>query len=264
MTLIVHLSDLHFGDHDAVIVERIHERVLESHPGVVAVSGDLTQRARRHEFAAARRFLDDIAARGIAVVAVPGNHDVPLWNPLARSLWPYRRFSRMVDDRSIPYFQDHAVALAGLNSARRARFAAGRIRRRDGTALRTAFAQATGGQVRAVLVHHAPGMARHGAVADPGESQQRQMRDLGFAGVRLVLAGHHHRSGAVTMAVAGGFPVVVVQAGTAASSRLRGEVHSFNLVTVRPGEIEVAVQRLADGRFGTASVTVCPLTPGAG
>src|SRR4051812_33482571 len=89
MRTVAHLSDLHFGRHDAATAEALLESLQEQQPDLVIVSGDLTQRARRSEFAEARKFLDRIAT---AKLVVPGNHDVPLFNLLRRALTPFKHY----------------------------------------------------------------------------------------------------------------------------------------------------------------------------
>jgi 3',5'-cyclic AMP phosphodiesterase CpdA len=259
MTLVAHLSDLHFGDHEPAALEALARRLAEVQPQVIAVSGDLTQRARRDEFRAARGFLDLQQALGAAVVAVPGNHDLPLFNLLRRFTDPAARFRAYIGDDG--EYRDGAVHLVGLNSARRSRIAAGRIRRRERASMAQAFASGTTARtVSAVVVHHAPGMTRSGPRDAVDGSHLRQLRDLADAGVQLVLAGHHHRSGSATFEDA----ILVVQAGTACSRRTRGEPHGFNLLTVEDGTVTVDVQQ-RDGRsFASAKRAVYRLSPAAG
>ena len=90
MRTLVHLSDLHFGRVDAALLEPLIENVQPAKPDVVVVSGDLTQRARTAQFRDAAAFLARLPS---PQVVVPGNHDVPLYNVLARFLTPLRRVS---------------------------------------------------------------------------------------------------------------------------------------------------------------------------
>src|SRR2546423_11302776 len=60
MRTIAHLSDLHFGRIDAAVVAPLVESVAAARPDLVAVSGDLTQRARSMQFREAREFLDSL------------------------------------------------------------------------------------------------------------------------------------------------------------------------------------------------------------
>src|SRR5579875_2925577 len=93
MRRIVHLSDLHFGRTRPDLLGPLLESIHAAAPDLVAVSGDLTQRARAGQFAAARRFL---AALPRPVLVVPGNHDVPLDAAWARLLWPWRRYRHWI------------------------------------------------------------------------------------------------------------------------------------------------------------------------
>lgn len=93
MRTIVHLSDLHFGRVDLTVVAALIETVTKIKPDLVAVSGDLTQRARSHQFKEARTFLDKLPTPQIVV---PGNHDVPLHNVFARFLKPLTKYRRYI------------------------------------------------------------------------------------------------------------------------------------------------------------------------
>lgn len=89
MRTIVHLSDIHFGRVDTSVVTPLINTVTSLRPDLVAVSGDLTQRARVSEFTHARRFLDTLPHPQIVV---PGNHDVPLHNIFSRFSHPLERY----------------------------------------------------------------------------------------------------------------------------------------------------------------------------
>src|SRR5205807_7709137 len=84
-------------------------------PDLVAVSGDFTQRARRRQFLEARAFLDALPFR---TIVVPGNHDVPLYNLVARLASPLASYRRFISDDLEPTFQDEELAMVGLNIAR--------------------------------------------------------------------------------------------------------------------------------------------------
>ena len=91
MAVLVHLSDLHFGRVDERLLDPLVAAVTAARPDVVVISGDLTQRAKRPEFEAARAFIARLPGPR---VIVPGNHDVPLYNVVDRFLRPLARFRR--------------------------------------------------------------------------------------------------------------------------------------------------------------------------
>ncbi len=103
MRTIVHLSDLHFGRIDPAVCRALAEDVSALNPDLVVVSGDLTQRAREHEFEEARVFLKSLP---LPQLVVPGNHDVPLYNFVARFLRPLTRYQRYITSDLKPFYAD--------------------------------------------------------------------------------------------------------------------------------------------------------------
>src|SRR5215203_3586099 len=107
MRTIVHLSDLHFGRVNPAILQPLLESVCAAKPHLVAISGDLTQRARTEEFKAAREYLDAIP---FPRIVVPGNHDVPLYNVLSRFLRRLDLYRRFISDDLAPFYGDEEIA----------------------------------------------------------------------------------------------------------------------------------------------------------
>ncbi|HZY09021.1 MAG TPA: metallophosphoesterase, partial [Ilumatobacteraceae bacterium] len=124
MRVVVHLSDIHFGRVDLTTIGPLTEAVFHVSPDLVAVSGDLTQRARRREFAAARAFLDSLT---FSQLVVPGNHDVPLYNVFTRFLTPLARYKRAISDNLTPVYRDEEMIAVGVNTARSWTWGEGRI-----------------------------------------------------------------------------------------------------------------------------------------
>jgi 3',5'-cyclic AMP phosphodiesterase CpdA len=115
MRTIVHLSDIHFGSVDTSVLGPLKETVKQIKPDLVAVSGDLTQRARSSQFIAARAFLDSLPKPQIVV---PGNHDVPLYNVFSRFLTGLDKYRRYITDDLQPAYIDEEIAVFGVNTAR--------------------------------------------------------------------------------------------------------------------------------------------------
>src|ERR1043165_359659 len=108
MRTLVHLSDLHFGRIDPAIIDPLIETVRGLNPTLVAVSGDLTQRARSEQFKEARAFLDALPSPQIVV---PGNHDVPLHNVFARFFQPLTKYRRYITPDLEPFHADDELAV---------------------------------------------------------------------------------------------------------------------------------------------------------
>ena len=116
MRRIDHISDLHFGRVDDAVVAGLLAELNAAPADLVAVSGDLTMRARRREYAAAAEFLRALKAPWIAV---PGNHDIPYYDPWERFTNPYARWRRFIQDDIEPAWVDQEIAVLGLNTVSR-------------------------------------------------------------------------------------------------------------------------------------------------
>jgi 3',5'-cyclic AMP phosphodiesterase CpdA len=253
---IAHLSDLHFGRHDETAAECLLADISQTKPNVVVVTGDLTQRARHRQFAAARAFLEKLPR---PVLVVPGNHDVPLYDIVERFLGRLARYRRYICSELQPFFADDEIALLGLNTARSATLANGRISRKQAAAIKAVFSEVPAGRLRVLGTHHplaAPSTASN--FASVGRAAMA-LEAITEAGVRLVLSGHHHRalSGGLTGSglVAEG-SILLVHAGTAISTRLRGEPNSYNLLQVEPTAVTCTVRRFGGRDFEDAE-TAC-------
>ncbi|MEA3144480.1 MAG: hypothetical protein QOG31_1804 [Thermoplasmata archaeon] len=251
MSRVAHLSDLHFGRHDPAAVTALLEDLDRKRPDLVAVSGDLTQRARRAQFAAARAFLDALPSPWLAV---PGNHDIPLHN-VGRRLWsPLGRYKAAITHELAPRHDDGHLAALGLNTAWHLAWKGGRVTPLQ-LALVRSWAKETPGRFRVVVAHHPfsrPDAGGHSLV----RGWERALVAMEEAGIDAVLTGHHHLAGhSESRAVAAGGPrrVVLVRAGTATSIRVRGEPNSYNLVHAEPGVLRVERRDLDGGRFRTVA-----------
>jgi 3',5'-cyclic AMP phosphodiesterase CpdA len=254
MRTLVHISDIHFGHLDPATIEPLVAGVAAARPDLVVVSGDLTQRARAYEFCQARAFLARLPG---PQVVVPGNHDVPLYNPVKRFWRPLKRYCRYITADLEPFYRDDEIAVLGLNTARSLTVKGGRL---SGHQLRRARERLCpiGEQVvKVVVTHHPfdlPETHAHEAVVGRSEAA---MEAFAACGVDLCLAGHLHVIHASLTAeryAIDGHSALVVQAGTATSSRVRGELNSFNVVHVGLPTIHVE-RHTWDPAAGTFAVT---------
>jgi 3',5'-cyclic AMP phosphodiesterase CpdA len=239
MRTVVHLSDLHFGATDAELVDALAACVPELAPDVVAVSGDLTQRAREEQFEAARAFLARLPQ---PQVVVPGNHDVPLYNVLARLTGPLRRFRRHITRDAHPVFTDPELVIVGANTTRSLTIADGGLRPRDVERVAAALEAAPANAVRIVVCHHPfDPLVGRGRWTAPMPMPDA-VHTLVARGADVFLTGHLHLNyvgHTATRYRVAGRSAIVVEAGTATSFRRRGETNSFNVLRIDSAEIMV-------------------------
>jgi 3',5'-cyclic AMP phosphodiesterase CpdA len=254
MRAIAHISDLHFGRHDPQIAEGLLADLAAEKPDLVAVSGDLTQRARHREFVAARGFIDRIA---VPVIAVPGNHDVSLYNLARRFLLPLARFHHYISPLEHPFFADAELAVLGISTARASKFSNGRISHHQMDAIRALFAQVAGKHFRVLVTHHPlmpPADAPERHIVGRAEHALHAVAD---SGVDLLLTGHYHQASSRNVTsyhLAAKRTVLISQAGTAISTRRRGEVNSYNLIRVDGTRVS-CVQRDWNGKRFIATMS---------
>jgi 3',5'-cyclic AMP phosphodiesterase CpdA len=231
MRTIVHLSDLHFGRVNPSLLDPLLTVVRDVAPDVVAISGDLTQRARSYQFQQARSFLDALPKPQIVV---PGNHDIPLHNLFARFLEPLTKYKLYITDDLQPVYEDEEVAIVGVNTARSLTFKGGRINETQVSRLREKFCSFGEEVVKVVVTHHPFDLPEGHHERDLVGRAQMAMTGLAECGADLFLAGHLHIShtGHTKRYNIHGYSALVVQAGTATSTRERGEVNSFNLLRI--------------------------------
>src|SRR4051812_15309993 len=106
MARIAHLSDIHFGANDPKIVAAATAWVEARQPDLVIISGDFTQRAREEQFQQASAWLNRLRQSGLKVLAIPGNHDIPLYDVVRRFGAPLHRYKRYIDTELCPWFEN--------------------------------------------------------------------------------------------------------------------------------------------------------------
>jgi 3',5'-cyclic AMP phosphodiesterase CpdA len=245
VTRLVHLSDLHFGAHDEELVEAVESKVDELKPDLVVISGDFTQRARVEQFKDACDFLERLRDRGHEVLGVPGNHDVPLYDVLRRFLSPLNRYRRFIDESLCPFVELPGVAVLGINTARSLTFKDGRVSRDQVEFIRDTFARTPSEAVRVLVTHHPLFAIQVGEQVERAVGRNELALDaIEEAGVDLLLAGHAHHasvhSASELVTRAGG--ALVIQAGTATSTRVREQNQSFNVIDVEDGHVTLTVE----------------------
>ncbi|MBP9225414.1 MAG: metallophosphoesterase [Verrucomicrobiales bacterium] len=258
MKTIAHLSDLHFGTEDPELALALLHDLRELDPSLVVVSGDLTQRARTREFEAAAAWLGQIQSPKLVI---PGNHDIPLFDIIRRFAMPLNRFGTHISEDLNPFYEDQEMALLGINTARSLTWKSGRISQAQILDIRSRMGAVAGGKFKILVTHHPfippPGEPEMGIDLVKGASKVLLVLDE--CQVDLLLAGHLHQG--YTGDVRSYYPgtkrsMLVVQAGTAISRRIRSEPNAYNLITLDEDRISILVRVWNGYDFTNANVAV--------
>jgi 3',5'-cyclic AMP phosphodiesterase CpdA len=249
MRTLVHLSDLHFGRTDPRLLQPLAALVNRLRPDLIVVSGDLTQRARAGQFAQARAWLDTLQAPKLVV---PGNHDIPYYRVWERVLSPLALYQRHIDANVEPDFVDDELAVIGINTARSLTFKGGRINAAQLQRLRARLAPLPAARVKIVVTHHPFSLPKAAGENDLIGRAAMAMAVFHELGIDLLLAGHMHSSMAANTAERypiDGYAALVVQAGTATSTRGRGETNSFNVLRIDGAQVEIERHGWSEGHL---------------
>jgi 3',5'-cyclic AMP phosphodiesterase CpdA len=251
VTTVFHVSDLHFG-WPAVPeqIDAIEHIIHESRFDVVAISGDLTQRARSGEFQRAAAFIRD-ARKVSKVITVPGNHDVAWWRaPLGfgDKAEVYENYRKFIDRNLEPVLNVPGATFVGINTAHGVTLRTltwnlrdvsiiGDIGKKQLEKASEVFAKSPAGDARVIVMHHNPVRGelsrRHGL-----KNTQRFLGAFAEMGVDLVCCGHDHQE-SVHFIEHTRKGTVISTAGTISNRSRGGRPSSVNVIDIGPETIDV-------------------------
>lgn len=272
MSVVLHLSDTHFGTERPAVVAALERFTQAQAPDLLLLTGDITQRARPAQFAAARAFVERLQVP--ALVAIPGNHDIPLFNLAARLLQPYARYRRAFGDELEPQFENDELLVLALNTTRWFRHKDGEVSPAQIERVARRLEAARPGQCRIVAIHQPIAITQEQDRLNVLHGHRAAAQRWAAAGADLIVGGHIHLPFVVALHKRWAeLPRALwaVQAGTALSTRVRpGAGNSVNLIRVDGAVPQPAcvVERWDhnDGRqqFEQVSSTPCALARPAG
>lgn len=245
MSVLLHISDTHFGTEQPPVVEALVTLAAQQRPDLVVLSGDITQRARPEQFRAAKAFVQRL---GAPVLAIPGNHDIALFDLWARLNRPYARYAAAFGPDLAPVYATPELLVIGVNTTRAWRHKQGELSSAQIDQVAQRLATASAAQLRVVVVHQPAAVTEPGERANLLRGHGEATRTWSAAGVDLILGGHIHLP--YTLALPGlARRLWVVQAGTAVSSRTRpGVPNAVNIM--RWGEVAGAQGEGVQGQPG--------------
>ena len=227
MSILLQISDTHFGTEQAPVVEALVTWARQQRPDLLVLSGDITQRARLAQFRAARAFADRMA---VPVLAIPGNHDIPLLDLWTRVRRPYARYSAAFGADLEPVHRASDLVVVGVNTTRPWRHKHGQVCAQQVERVARILESAESAQLRVVVVHQPVAVTRAEDVSNLLRGHAAALQRWSKAGADVVMGGHIHLP--YVMPLQGlARPLWAVQAGTAVSSRVRdGSPNSVNLL----------------------------------
>jgi 3',5'-cyclic AMP phosphodiesterase CpdA len=245
MSTLIQISDPHFGTEQPPVVAALLALVRRVQPIAAVLSGDITQRARRAQFAAAKSFVDQLGVPHCLVI--PGNHDIPLFNLVARVFFPYAGFERVFGSVLEPQLESDAFQLICLNTTRPSRHKDGEISDEQVERVARRLSGANGSQLRIVVTHQPVHVLRDSEVRNRVHGYQAAVKAWADAGADIIMGGHIHLPYVASLNEH--FPDLsrrcwVVQAGTAVSHRVRARhPNSVNLIHFSAGSAHCSVER---------------------
>jgi 3',5'-cyclic AMP phosphodiesterase CpdA len=232
MTILLQASDPHFGTEQPAAVDALVQLAHEQRPDVLLLSGDITQRATNAQFDRARAFVSRLQVPRI--LAIPGNHDIPLFDLMTRIISPYARYRRIFGPDLEPEFENGEVLVITLNSTRRYRHVDGALSLAQIDRVVRRLARAQPAQWRMILMHHPVAVTRKEDLHNLAHGHAAAVQRWAAAGADLVAGGHIHLP--FVLPLRERWPHLpramwALQAGTAVSTRVRAEVgNSVNII----------------------------------
>jgi 3',5'-cyclic AMP phosphodiesterase CpdA len=231
MSVMLQISDPHFGTEQAPVVAALQQLHTEQRPDLIIVSGDITQRARRAQFQAAQKFFTELKTPSLII---PGNHDIPLFNLPLRMFAPYANYTKAFGNNLQPEFISDDLFVIGLNTTRPQRHIDGEVSTEQIEYVCARLSSAHDTQLKIVVTHQPVHVITPADATNLLHNYREALDAWALAGVDLLMGGHIHlpyvrslRESHSNFAHA----VWVVQAGTALSSRVRGGVpNSVNII----------------------------------
>ncbi|WP_413587002.1 metallophosphoesterase family protein [Bdellovibrio sp. HCB274] len=240
----LHISDIHFGRIHPPAIKSL-EQFLQSDSlnlDLIIMTGDWTQRARRSQYRDAQDFIKKMP---VPVLTVPGNHDIPLYNFLYRLVQPLANYNKFIRNVTVDNYQDSEIAAIGFRTATTWRTVEGRILESDILRAEKFFKEANPAALRVIACHHPIFVPELIAKIRPKELIPRMLN----LRPHVILSGHSHLNWIELVNPGTNQEVLHISAGSATSSRLRGEVNNFHVLEVSKDALKVETYFLGDTGF---------------
>ncbi|OCH98165.1 3',5'-cyclic-nucleotide phosphodiesterase [Legionella jamestowniensis] len=240
---IVHISDLHIGMHQPLILDAFLKDVVQLQPQLTLISGDLTQRAKSHQFELLQSFLDQLPG---TVLVVPGNHDVPLYNFLTRLMNPFKAYDHYVKEQFKAEFVNDEVAILGVNSVNPFKVKEGKIKSNTLEIINNFFT-VEGKNLNILFFHH--NFDHIAGLHKPLKNEEQFLRYLKTSNVDIVCTGHLHYANVGIIKKNNDKVCLVLHAGTLSCSRRKDKMNSYFVIDVNAKACSVDWRVFKENQF---------------
>lgn len=230
---IIHISDLHFGMHRPELIEPFFTDINQLKPDLIIISGDLTQRARSEQYLLFKAFLQRFS---MPYVVVPGNHDIPLTNPLSRLIRPFKNYKDYVSAELDAHFTNDVVKVLGVNSATPYRIKDGLLDDETITRIKNYFSHDSG-LINILFFHH--NLNYFNGMHHPLNNAKEFLEYLTESHIHLVCTGHLHYATLKLVTKKQGGLCAIVHAGSLLCQRSKDNKNSFYVIDVMGQECTI-------------------------
>ncbi|WP_419419949.1 metallophosphoesterase family protein [Legionella sp. D16C41] len=245
---IIHISDLHFGMHDEHILAAFIQDIMAHKPDIMIISGDLTQRAKISQFKQFKEFFNQLPK---PVFIVPGNHDIPLYNTLARLLYPFENYKRYVTPDLTVTFSNQDIRILGVNSVHPYYIKDGRLTHKLLLTIKQYFDNEDE-KLNILFFHHNFDYLE--GLHKPLENDQEFLYYLKDSAINIVCTGHLHYAHLGLIEKNNHYPCLVMHAGSLMCQRSKDGLNSYYILENNKQSCTINWRVFSEQRFMTKSV----------
>lgn len=219
---IIQISDLHFGMHDAIIIEAFLTDLVELNPDIIIISGDLTQRATHDQYELAKQFLQKLSSS--IVLIVPGNHDIPLYSPWSRLFHPFKLYNKFISPQLECSFSNKEINILGVNSATPFKIKDGILNNQTLRLIENHFSKSNS-ELNLLFFHH--NINYFSGMHHPLSNSEEFINYLIESPIHMVCTGHLHYANLKLITKTNNHPCAVLHAGSLCSGRKNDKMNSY-------------------------------------
>jgi 3',5'-cyclic AMP phosphodiesterase CpdA len=246
---IIHISDLHFGMHNPQITTHFLEIIKNNPVDAVIISGDLTQRAQIEQYEQMKAFLHSLPKN---TLIVPGNHDISLYNPLARFLIPFKNYHHYIAKDTSSHLETADVRILGINSVNPLSFKDGKLSSESLEKLPQYFS-ASDDRLNILFFHHNFDYLE--GLHKPLENEQEFLFYLKQSSIDIVCTGHLHYAHMGLIEKNNQKSCLVLHAGSLQCLRTKDGLNSYYYFETKQKQITIYWQIFEQNKFVTRSQT---------